>query len=247
MSEIRHALREGGFLEEIVAVFLELKGQLERNSWRGTIAARQLKGRVEYQPADADSPGRVYARLEHLMLPHSAASEIEQLTQQAPVRLPALDIVVQDFELGSRKLGRLEIEAVNQQPSPSQREAGSVWRLEKLNLSSPEARLQASGNWAALGGAGRGGAQRRTALKVHLAIDDHSRVSFAQVLPDEKAVSCVQFLRQDGDAAARAKVARQMRQASSEGRLALRWLTPMRGRASGSSLALQMPARVLSA
>jgi transposase InsO family protein len=31
---------------------------------------------------------------------------------------------------------------------------------------------------------------------VHLAIDDHSRVSFAQVLPDEKALSCVQFLRQ---------------------------------------------------
>ena len=31
---------------------------------------------------------------------------------------------------------------------------------------------------------------------VHLAIDDHSRVSFAQVLPDEKAVSCVHFLRQ---------------------------------------------------
>ena len=29
---------------------------------------------------------------------------------------------------------------------------------------------------------------------VHLAIDDHSRVSFAQVLSDEKAVSCVQFL-----------------------------------------------------
>lgn len=31
---------------------------------------------------------------------------------------------------------------------------------------------------------------------VHLAIDDHSRVSFAKVLSDEKAVSCVQFLRQ---------------------------------------------------
>ena len=31
---------------------------------------------------------------------------------------------------------------------------------------------------------------------VHLAIDDHSRVSFAQVLPDEKALSCVQFLRE---------------------------------------------------
>ncbi len=31
---------------------------------------------------------------------------------------------------------------------------------------------------------------------VHLAIDDHSRVSFALVLPDEKAVSCVEFLHQ---------------------------------------------------
>jgi len=30
---------------------------------------------------------------------------------------------------------------------------------------------------------------------VHLAIDDHSRVSFARVLNDETALSCVQFLR----------------------------------------------------
>lgn len=31
---------------------------------------------------------------------------------------------------------------------------------------------------------------------VHLAIDDHSRVSFASIKPDEKAISCVQFLRE---------------------------------------------------
>ena len=30
---------------------------------------------------------------------------------------------------------------------------------------------------------------------VHLAIDDHSRVSFAKFLPDEKTESCVQFMR----------------------------------------------------
>jgi hypothetical protein len=29
---------------------------------------------------------------------------------------------------------------------------------------------------------------------VHLDIDDHSRVSFATIKPDEKAVCCVQFL-----------------------------------------------------
>lgn len=31
---------------------------------------------------------------------------------------------------------------------------------------------------------------------VHLAIDDHSRVSFARILPDEKALCCIQFLRE---------------------------------------------------
>jgi transposase InsO family protein len=31
---------------------------------------------------------------------------------------------------------------------------------------------------------------------VHLAIDDHSRVSFARILPDEGALSCAQFLRE---------------------------------------------------
>ena len=31
---------------------------------------------------------------------------------------------------------------------------------------------------------------------VHLAIDDHSRVSFARIKPDEKAISCTQFLRE---------------------------------------------------
>lgn len=31
---------------------------------------------------------------------------------------------------------------------------------------------------------------------VHLAIDDHSRVSFARLLPDETTASCVQFLRE---------------------------------------------------
>ncbi len=153
---------------------LALNATQERQQWRATVEARQLKGKVEFQPADEDSPGRIHARLERLSLPHSAASEIEQLTQQAPVRLPALDVEVQDFELGSRKLGRLEIRAINRMPAPAQRESGSVWQLEKLNLSAPEARLQASGNWAFSATTRSKGSepQRRTALQLQLEIDD---------------------------------------------------------------------------
>ncbi len=164
-SRIEH---EGRSFHDLV-----LNGTQERKQWRATIEARQLKGRVEFQPADESSPGRIHARLERLSLPHSAASEIEQLTQQAPVRLPALDIVVQDFELGSRQLGRLEITAINRMPAPAQRESGSVWRLEKLNLSNPEARLQASGEWAfAAPRKAVSAPQRRTALQLRLEIDD---------------------------------------------------------------------------
>jgi uncharacterized protein YhdP len=109
---------------------------------------------------------------------------VEALLQGQPRFVPALDVVVDDFELNGRRLGRLEIDAVNRQASLSAQESVREWRLNTLNLTVPEARLQASGNWAALGGAGRGGAQRRTALKVNLAIDDAGALLARFGMPD---------------------------------------------------------------
>src|SRR5450830_1666771 len=60
--------------------------------------------------------------------------------------LPALDIVVDDFELRGKRLGRVEIEAVNRGGEGAQRE----WRLNKFNILTPEATLTATGNWATL-------------------------------------------------------------------------------------------------
>jgi uncharacterized protein YhdP len=110
----------------------------------------------------------------------SAASQVEELLEQQSA-IPALDIVVEDFELKGRKLGRLEIEAVNR-GAESREPGGREWRLNKLVLTTPEARFSASGNWASAGwppvaaGAGRPGArpaeQRRTAMKFRLDISD---------------------------------------------------------------------------
>ena len=89
---------------------------------------------------------RVYARLSRLNLPKGEAERVESLLDEQPASVPALDIVVDDFELRGKRLGRLEIEAANR--STGGRDAIREWRLSKFNLILPEARL-ATGTWGA--------------------------------------------------------------------------------------------------
>ena len=147
-------------------------GSRDGDTWRLSLVARELNGYVEYLPGTAQQPGRVYARLARLSLPPSSATEVERLLQTQPHHVPALDVVVEDLELNHRRLGRLEVMAVNRQSSLAQRETAREWRLSTLNLTVPEARLQATGNWAALGGGARDAVSRRTALNLQLSIQD---------------------------------------------------------------------------
>jgi len=167
---------------------LKVDGSREADLWRASIDARELKGTVEYRPAGDDSPGRIQARLDRLSLPPAAANDVDNLLQQSTAQIPALDITVQDFELGTRKLGKLEIDAINRQPPGPQRDATREWRLNKLNLTVPEARLQASGNWAAVGAqslsAGGATPLRRTALKLDLDIADSGALLARFGMPD---------------------------------------------------------------
>lgn len=123
---------------------------LDRDStlWRANVDATELNGYLEYrQPAEGNAAaGRVYARLARLTLAQSTASEMESLMDSQPVSIPALDVVVDEFELRGKQLGRLEMEAINR----AAQSAGGVreWRLNKFNLVTPEARLTANGNWA---------------------------------------------------------------------------------------------------
>ena len=134
--------------------------------WRANVDADQLNGYVEYRPpsrrASADAAGRagrVYARLARLALPKGDAEQVESLLDRQPASLPALDIVVDDFELRGKRLGRVEIEAVNRfggvaaglasgaQTGSAQRQ----WQLSKFNITTPEAQFTATGHWAVVG------------------------------------------------------------------------------------------------
>ena len=151
----------------------------DATTWRANVEAQELGGYVEYRIPGAGSPGRVYARLSRLILAAASEKQIEGLLAEQPASIPALDIVVEDLELRGKKLGRLEVEALNRNAGPPQ---GGVreWRLAKFNIQLPEATLTASGNWAQLNAQTATAAQtprvgtvpRRTVLNFQLDVAD---------------------------------------------------------------------------
>jgi uncharacterized protein YhdP len=139
-------------------------GSRDGMNWRANVSADQLNGYLEYRQPSGAGDGRVYARLSRLALAPAAARDVEELLDKQPTSIPALDIVVDDFELRGKKLGRVEIEAINRGAGSAPRESGPrEWRLNKLNFTMPEASLSASGAWAAVttGSAGAPAPQRR--------------------------------------------------------------------------------------
>lgn len=145
-------------------------GSREGLLWRANVDAAQLNGYLEYRQPSGNSNGRLLARLARLSIAASAATDVESLLDEQPASIPALDIVVDDFELRGRKLGRLEIDAVNR---------GSEWRLNKLALTTPEAGFNATGNWVAVSAqqpASRGARavpeRRRTVMNFRLDVAD---------------------------------------------------------------------------
>jgi uncharacterized protein YhdP len=115
--------------------------------WRANLDATELNGYVEYRQPSGPTQGRLYVRLARLAIGPATALDVETLLEQQPASIPALDIVVEDFELRGKKLGRIDVQATNL-GSGNARDPSREWRLNRFNISTPEATLTASGNWA---------------------------------------------------------------------------------------------------
>lgn len=124
-------------------------GGRDGSLWRANVDASELNGYVEYRQPQGATGGRLYGRLARLVIAPSAAQDVESVLDEQPASIPALDIVVEDMELRGKKLGRVEIEAVNLGASASAavRDVPREWRLNRFNIITPEAVLTASGNW----------------------------------------------------------------------------------------------------
>ncbi|MCM5679257.1 TIGR02099 family protein [Schlegelella sp. S2-27] len=139
--------------------------------WRVNLDADQLNGYVEYRPpggSRSSEGGRVYARLSRLSLPESAIQGIESLLDKEPQAVPALDIVVDDFQLRGMKLGRIEAEASNWRTAEIRE-----WRLDKFRLTNADARLEATGHWRGVAG---GSTARRAVMDFELDVADSGQL-----------------------------------------------------------------------
>lgn len=130
-------------------------------SGRHTDAATQVS--VEGRAALGDlswhgqGSGQLTARMARLYLPPAQGNLAAVTEPSAAEALPAIEAEVQDFRLGEREFGRLELSAVPQ---------GRVWDLRKLDLSAPEGSTRLRGQYDLRGRV------PRTKVEVHVDVSD---------------------------------------------------------------------------
>ena len=140
-----------------------VSGSRQSDLWRVNISAEELSGFAEVRPAKGNVPAQLFVRLAYLNIPPSSVPDVERMLSEQSSSIPTLDIVIADLTLRGKKLGRLEINAINQVGAKAARE----WRLNKFNVNLPEATLTASGSWMA-----DGPRLRRTQFNFALAMRD---------------------------------------------------------------------------
>lgn len=136
----------------------QIKAEQGNGQWLIGLDGDNVRGSALWQP---DSAGKITARFTQLALPaENPAAPAKPNARPEPSnvgRLPSMDIVADDFQIGKRKLGRLELVA-NQE--------GQDWHMERVRLSSPAGVFTADGVW-------QGWLDRpQTALNLNLRISD---------------------------------------------------------------------------
>lgn len=141
-----------------------MAGQLR---WLAAGPAGATTPAVKSSRAVARSGAALEVRLSKLWLDPPATAE-EPATEPggsdtAAQDWPRVDMVVEDFRVGTRSWGRLDVQA-----SP-QAAAGS-WQIQRVTLSNPDGQLSGSGQWAMVSPPGKLPRRSRTTLDVALEV-----------------------------------------------------------------------------
>ncbi len=115
-------------------------GQRMDDLWQASVSSREAAGALTWTPG---GQGTLTARFSRLYIPAAVAAVAT--AQGGPMAgagrdLPHLDVNVEDFRLGERQFGQLQLRAVPE---------AIRWRIEQLDLHSPEGTLSMTGVWEA--------------------------------------------------------------------------------------------------
>ena len=120
--------------------------------WQIGLAMREAQGDLFWR---SSGDGLLEGRLKRLYL-QPAAETTDSAGMQAINALPAMNFTVDDFHLGEKVLGQLEVRARNDK---------GAWHLENLSLKNADATLKGKGTWLNQG-------RHQTHLDFDLAVGD---------------------------------------------------------------------------
>ena len=121
---------------------VDLAASLKPEQWTIRLASRQASGDLIW---DSAGSGKLTARFKQISV-DPATGDNREVARDAVEKLPALDVVANEFSLGTRRFGRLELQARNE---------GGLWHLSKVQTSNPFGGLSGSGQWQVAGGRNR--------------------------------------------------------------------------------------------
>ncbi len=118
---------------------LKLTAQPSTTGLLMSIDSQEITGDAEWQ---SGGNGKIIARLKNLTIPNSSDSTAKTTVKKDYKKLsngyPALDVMVDNFQLGNKKLGSLELNAF---------ENNDDWVIQKLKITNPDSTLSADGTW----------------------------------------------------------------------------------------------------
>ena len=147
---------------------VDITAQRKGTAWAANLDSAPVAGDIEWQP---EGKGAIVGRFKHLELPTPTAGLGPTSAQTAASQgkdLPSINLTAADFRMGTRQLGSLNLQAV-----PS----GSDWRIEHLDLVSPDGNLSVKGVWQAWA------VNPRTQVEVKLEVNDIGRFFARMELP----------------------------------------------------------------
>jgi uncharacterized protein (TIGR02099 family) len=103
-----------------------------------SINSQEIIGDAEWQNA---GNGKIIARLKSLTIPNNNVpnkAEVIKDYRKQDHKYPALDVIADNFQIGNKNLGSLELNAF---------ETGDDWVIQKLKIANPDSTLIADGNW----------------------------------------------------------------------------------------------------
>lgn len=107
--------------------------------WQIKVDSREIGGDIEWLE---QGNGKVRARLDKLIVPAAVPGTEILRTQgdfkQQAQKYPELDITAETFEFDKKQLGRLELNATEQDED---------WSIDRLRISNPDSILSAEGEW----------------------------------------------------------------------------------------------------